>query len=54
MSIQRKFINFHNAIKLSREDDKYRDAREKDESILAALKAAFKDCLLYTSDAADE
>ncbi len=43
MSIQRKFINFHNAIKLSREDDKYRDAREKDESILAALKAAFKE-----------
>ena len=43
MSIQRKFITFHNAIKLSREDDKYRDAREKDESILAALKAAFKE-----------
>ena len=43
MSIQRKFINFHNAIKLSRKDDKYRDAREKDESILAALKAAFKE-----------
>ena len=42
-SIQRKFTNFHNAIKLSREDNKYRDAREKDESILTALKVAFKE-----------
>lgn len=43
MSIQRKFRNFHDAIKLSREDSKYKDAREKDDSICAALKVAFKE-----------
>lgn len=43
MSIQRNFRNFHDAIKLGREDEKYKDAREKDDSICTALKAAFKE-----------
>lgn len=43
MSIQRKFINFHDAIKLSREDSKYAEAREKDDSIREKLEEAFKE-----------
>ncbi|MCE8039809.1 nucleotidyltransferase [Halomonas sp. MCCC 1A11062] len=43
MSTQRNFRKFHDAIKLSREDSKYRDAREKDDSICAALKEKFKE-----------
>lgn len=43
MSIQAKFINFHDKIKLSREDSEYKDAREKDDSILKDIKASLKD-----------
>ncbi len=43
MSIQRKFINFHKKIKLTREDPSYRDAKEKSESIIKDIKKAFKD-----------
>lgn len=43
MSIQKKFSNFHDTIKLSREDSKYKDAREKDDSICDDLKVAFKE-----------
>jgi len=42
MSLQNEFSKFHNKIKLGREDDAYRDARIKDESILRELKAEFK------------
>ncbi|MBA6256450.1 MULTISPECIES: nucleotidyltransferase domain-containing protein [unclassified Colwellia] len=43
MSIQAKFLNFHDKIKLGREDDEYKSAREKDDSILKAVKKALKD-----------
>jgi hypothetical protein len=43
MSIQAKFNNFHDKIKLSREDSEYRDAREKDDSIVKAVKKALKE-----------
>ena len=43
MSIQAKFIKFHDKIKLSREDSEYKDAREKDDSILKAVKKALKE-----------
>jgi hypothetical protein len=43
MSLQRKFYNFKDKIKLGREDEAYRDARVKDDSILTALKLAFKE-----------
>lgn len=43
MSIQVKFLNFHDKMKLSREDNEYKDAREKDDSILNAIKKSFKD-----------
>lgn len=43
MSIQAKFNKFHDKIKLSREDSEYRDAREKDDSILKAVKKALKE-----------
>lgn len=42
MSTQRNFRKFHDAIKLSREDRKYKDARVKDDSIYEDLKAEFK------------
>lgn len=42
MSLQAKFTNFHDKIKLGREDEAYKAAREKDESILEDLKKAFK------------
>ncbi|MGR5129229.1 cyclic GMP-AMP synthase DncV-like nucleotidyltransferase [Photobacterium swingsii] len=42
MSIQSKFIKFHDKIKLSREDSEYKDAREKDDCILKAVKSALK------------
>lgn len=42
MSLQNRFTNFHNKLKLTREDDSYRDARTKDKSILDALKVEFK------------
>lgn len=43
MSTQSKFIKFHDKIKLSREDCEYKDAREKDDSILKAIKTSLKD-----------
>jgi hypothetical protein len=43
MSLQSKFYNFKDKIKLGREDEAYRDARVKDDSILTALKLAFKE-----------
>ncbi|MEH6651144.1 MAG: nucleotidyltransferase [Motiliproteus sp.] len=43
MGVQREFINFHNRIKLGRQDDVYRKARERDDSITADIKTAFKD-----------
>lgn len=43
MSLQTKFSNFHDIIKLSREADAYKSAREKDESILIAIKLALKE-----------
>ena len=43
MSIQAKFLKFHEKIKLGREDDEYKSAREKDDSILKAVKKALKD-----------
>ncbi|WP_415912172.1 SMODS domain-containing nucleotidyltransferase [Neptuniibacter sp. QD37_11] len=43
MGVQTEFINFHNRIKLGCQDDAYRKARERDDSITAAIKSAFKD-----------
>ena len=43
MSIQQKFNNFHKAIKLSREDPSYKDAKEKSESIIKDIKKVFKE-----------
>lgn len=43
MSIQAQFNKFHDKIKLSNEDDAYRDAREKDESILKDVKKSLKE-----------
>lgn len=43
MSIQKQFIKFHDAIKLTREDARYKEAREKDDSIKGDIRAAFKE-----------
>lgn len=43
MGIQTHFIKFHNTIKLSKTDDAYSSARDKDDSISKAVKEAFKD-----------
>lgn len=43
MSIQQQFIKFHDTIKLSRENDAYKKAREKDDSITADIKTAFRE-----------
>lgn len=43
MSVQQLFIKFHDAIKLSREDDTYRKAREKDDSVTADVKKVFRE-----------
>lgn len=43
MSIQAKFNKFHEKIMLSREDSEYKEARVKDDSILEAVKNAFKE-----------
>ncbi|MBQ0760533.1 MAG: nucleotidyltransferase [Zhongshania sp.] len=43
MGIQSHFFKFHNAIKLSKTDDSYSDARKKDDSITDAVKLAFKE-----------
>ncbi len=42
MSIQTQFDKFHNAIKLTREDKRYKEARQKDDSIKIEIKSAFK------------
>jgi hypothetical protein len=43
VSIQAKFIKFHDKIKLGREDAEYKSAREKDDSILQDVKKALKE-----------
>jgi len=43
VSLQKQYVKFHNTIKLSRESEAYRDAREKDDSIYKKIKDAFKD-----------
>ena len=42
MGIQTYFDNFHNRIKLGREDDAYKKARERDDSIKKEVKTAFE------------
>ena len=41
MGIQRHFITFHDAIKLCKQDDVYKKARERDSSITKAIEEAF-------------
>ena len=43
MGIQTHFKKFHDKIKLGRKDDAYKKARERDDSIRAQVKAAFKE-----------
>lgn len=43
MGIQAQFDKFHDKIKLGREDDAYKKARERDDSIKEGVKAAFKE-----------
>ena len=43
MSIQTHFNKFHDKIKLGREDDAYKKARERDDSIKAEVKTAFSE-----------
>lgn len=43
MGIQTQFKKFHDNIKLGREDDSYRKARERDDSITKDVSDAFKD-----------
>ena len=43
MGIQTHFNKFHGKIKLGREDDAYKKARNRDDSIKADVKVAFKD-----------
>lgn len=43
MGIQTHFNKFHGKIKLGREDDAYKKARNRDDSIKRDVKAAFKD-----------
>ena len=43
MGIQRHFDKFHGKIKLGREDDTYRKARRRDDSIKAEVKIAFSE-----------
>ncbi|UJR53394.1 nucleotidyltransferase domain-containing protein [Dickeya zeae] len=43
MSLQNKFMVFHDAIKLGRKDLEYTNARLKDESITAAIKKRFNE-----------
>ena len=42
MGIQTHFNSFHDEIKLGREDDAYKKARDRDDSIKAEVKAAFR------------
>ncbi len=43
MGIQRQSDKFHNKIKMGREDEAYKKARERDDSITAAVKLVFKE-----------
>lgn len=43
MGIQTQFDKFHNRIKLSRQDDAYKKARDRDDSITLRVKTAFKE-----------
>lgn len=43
MSLQTQYKKFANAISLTRESDKYKDAREKDDLITPKVEAAFKE-----------
>ena len=43
MGIQTYFDKFHDKIKLGREDDAYKKARERDDSIKAEVKTAFRE-----------
>jgi|GEM_PF-6873738 len=43
MNIQKHFNTFHDAIKLSKQDDAYKTARERDDSITYNVRNAFKD-----------
>ncbi|MCU7804218.1 MAG: nucleotidyltransferase [Candidatus Thiodiazotropha sp. (ex Lucinoma borealis)] len=43
MSIQKHFRTFHDAIKLSKQDDAYKAARERDGSITKDIRRVFKD-----------
>lgn len=43
MSLQNKFNTFNQRIYLTRHDDEYTNAREKDDSITATIKAKFKE-----------
>lgn len=43
MTIQQRFLKFHDAIKLSREDEAYKKAREKDDSVTGDVKKAFRE-----------
>ena len=43
MSIQTHFDKFHDKIKLGREDDTYKKARDRDDSIKAEVKTAFSE-----------
>ena len=42
MGIQTHFDKFHDKIKLGRKDDAYKKARERDDSIKAEVKTAFR------------
>ena len=42
MGIQTHFDKFHDKIKLGREDDKYRKARNRDDSIKSEVRVSFK------------
>ena len=42
MGIQTHFDKFHDRIKLGREDDAYRKARKRDDSIKSDVKSEFK------------
>ena len=43
MGIQHQFNKFHDTIKLTRENARYKEAREKDDSIKSEIKIAFKE-----------
>lgn len=42
MGLQQQFSKFHNTIALSREDDAYKNSREKDDSLLNEIRTAMK------------